>query len=361
MAAAGDAGEHDLGMDAAGENAECPICFDALSTRPLSAFFAADGKRSCRHYFHLDCVADLPTKVCPMCRTAYETAGKVPDPRVDPAGWLRVVDSDGSGYLTLPQAQEVLRCMLDVDEVACDKAVAGKWAEWTGGPDGRLGPNELPRALAFMGEHIPGRVKRDPPRLGRDHASKMAWFEFWDEAGVGRLDKGQVARALIKTIKSREPTVEVKAKVRYVGGGRMQGPQQWPGGSLNPGDIGEVRRLLRQLSQTNAEYVCSFPSAPEVVLQTKDLEVVEGARDAVDMQRARKAVGAAWRLFDRDGDGMVSKQDFVQTGGLADCVLGTQEVAQVFTNLQDGIREFKQTNFTEAAKKTWAGFFGTRR
>eukprot|EP01062_Namystynia_karyoxenos_P006014 TRINITY_DN120_c1_g3_i1.p1 TRINITY_DN120_c1_g3~~TRINITY_DN120_c1_g3_i1.p1 ORF type:complete len:363 (+),score=96.79 TRINITY_DN120_c1_g3_i1:90-1178(+) len=334
----------DQGMGAAEDHAECPVCFDPLAKCPLSAFVDAQGKRSCRHYFHFECVTDLPQKVCPMCRSAYHSVLQVPDPLADPAAWLRIVDSDGSGFLTLQQAQEVLRATLDVDEAACDKAVAEQWPKWTGGSEGRLGPKELPGALEFMRQHLPARPKpAAPPRLGRDHASKMAWFDFWDADGTGFLDRNQVTRAFIKSLRARPAALEAQCKVRFVGGGRFQGPQRWPDGEyLNVGDMGTVQALSERTPQGVDLWIVSFPGCRAVKLHAADLEVTEGPRDRQYMAAMRSIVNMTWRLHDRDGDGKVSKQDFVANNGLADNIMSAQGMGESIARMQEEYQAIRQ-------------------
>lgn len=81
---------------------ECAICFEDLSAEAC-AVFTMNNRRTCSHIIHRQCALELPSKLCPMCRTEFGTAAEVPKLESDPEGWFRLLDLEGEDRLDKAQ------------------------------------------------------------------------------------------------------------------------------------------------------------------------------------------------------------------------------------------------------------------
>ena len=86
----------------AARHAECPICFEDLSSEAC-AVFTLNNKRTCSHIIHHQCALELPAKLCPLCRVEFGTAARVPRLESDPEGWFRLLDIEGNDRLDKEQ------------------------------------------------------------------------------------------------------------------------------------------------------------------------------------------------------------------------------------------------------------------
>eukprot|EP01062_Namystynia_karyoxenos_P007523 TRINITY_DN12642_c1_g1_i1.p1 TRINITY_DN12642_c1_g1~~TRINITY_DN12642_c1_g1_i1.p1 ORF type:complete len:361 (+),score=75.87 TRINITY_DN12642_c1_g1_i1:86-1084(+) len=188
------------------EHAECPICLENLAEvgKPVAVLRSGDGRRVCRHVFHVRCMQDAP-KTCPICREPWTQAFPVPDPAQDPCGWFDCFDTDGDGSLSKQEMKDALRACLNLDERRCDEVVDAQWRSWTAGADA-IARQHMRDAMAYVRHNVPERsAPAHPPRLEDD---PEGWFKFWDEDRSGTLERGEVARALLKTFRRWAGTSE---------------------------------------------------------------------------------------------------------------------------------------------------------
>eukprot|EP01062_Namystynia_karyoxenos_P014110 TRINITY_DN15071_c2_g1_i1.p1 TRINITY_DN15071_c2_g1~~TRINITY_DN15071_c2_g1_i1.p1 ORF type:complete len:672 (+),score=153.79 TRINITY_DN15071_c2_g1_i1:80-2095(+) len=176
----------------AGQREECAICFEDLCRAPIGVYVASDGKRSCRHYFHDKCVADL-SEECPMCRTAAARVVVLPDPRDDLRGWFDLVDTAADGSLHRNEVEEVFLAQLDLDPDALRGVLDEKWDGLTKGC-GSLPYKEVPQLVKWASRALPGRRRAEAPPLALDPG---AWFDFWAR-GQDSLGLERLARALAR-------------------------------------------------------------------------------------------------------------------------------------------------------------------
>lgn len=209
-------------MDRAMEHHECVICFDGLCTKPVVALYCADGKRSCRHYFHHDCLVGPEEHVlmlrrdCPVCRAKWTTAVTVPSPLVDPRAFFDLIDVDSGGTLSKNEVLDGLKATVDLDWRQIDASVDALWSTWDADGNGTISYEEMMRPgtglLDYIRRNYPGQEdKRMPPDLRQ---SAWKWFEFWDEDSSRSLEKDEVLRALVKTFRVQHGSVEVSSHRR---------------------------------------------------------------------------------------------------------------------------------------------------
>eukprot|EP01063_Lacrimia_lanifica_P029000 TRINITY_DN434_c1_g2_i4.p1 TRINITY_DN434_c1_g2~~TRINITY_DN434_c1_g2_i4.p1 ORF type:complete len:317 (+),score=77.33 TRINITY_DN434_c1_g2_i4:53-1003(+) len=200
--------------------AECCICFDALCEEPVAALFDQHNKRVCSHYFHFDCVKEMCPFVtrgygmemeveeggdaeltCPMCRVPFASIARMPNHLEDPYSWFRFVDSDNTGFLSFNNVRDVVNAMCMIDQRQLVKLLKENWSTWDRWGNG-IFPDALPMLLQFVLAHSPrrrdaqGRTRQTAPSIVEN---KEAWFDYWDEDRSGALDRGETARALVKT------------------------------------------------------------------------------------------------------------------------------------------------------------------
>eukprot|EP00755_Sulcionema_specki_P032319 Sspe_Gene.98483::Locus_71900_Transcript_2_3_Confidence_0.400_Length_1193::g.98483::m.98483 len=112
--------------------AECCICLDPLCLRPLGAFCAEGGRRSCRHYLHYKCAMALPHQTCPMCRTPYQHIVQVP--RVDrhPHEWFTMANLTRSGALSNQELKDILSGSVAMEQSKVADLVDRHWKRFDG-------------------------------------------------------------------------------------------------------------------------------------------------------------------------------------------------------------------------------------
>eukprot|EP01064_Diplonema_japonicum_P035121 TRINITY_DN751_c1_g1_i1.p1 TRINITY_DN751_c1_g1~~TRINITY_DN751_c1_g1_i1.p1 ORF type:complete len:302 (+),score=90.44 TRINITY_DN751_c1_g1_i1:51-908(+) len=195
-----------LGTVSAVEHAECPICFEDLCTNTLAIFEGKDKKRTCRHFFHYDClkeVFDFATGhnselQCPVCRADCDNILEMPNIVTSAERWFELADTDASGNLSIQEVTDVVRATCNISDADAENVIKKKWAEFD--KDGDLGIDwgEFSTLLAFVRENIPESQKVAVPSITE---SKEKWFKFWDQDNSSALEKDEVARALIKTFR----------------------------------------------------------------------------------------------------------------------------------------------------------------
>ena len=299
------------------EHAECAVCFEALCDAPTAVFVATTAgsttRRTCAHYFHLACARSLRAREmrrCPVCRAPFDDALAVPDPLHDPKGWFAAVDANGDGKLSPGEVLEALKACVPCDwrrlerdvlprrAAGAARARRGLFDAWDPNGDGFIERREMvapgglleyvarefrvdARARAEASPTAPRRraaggafrgVARgaDPPALA---AHPDAWFAYWDADGSGTLDKEEVARALVQTLR-REPRGELRGGTERASGA--------------PGARASYGRLLT---------------------------AVAAAREA------RRVVDAIWPVFCADAAAGVDRAAFLEPDGLAEAIV----------------------------------------
>lgn len=190
------------------KHAECPICFEKLHQAPVGVFLDPQGRRVSRHFFNLAAAREWLTSGngnCPMTRAPVASVLPVPSILEDPEGWFRACDIDGDGKLSTLEVVECLKAQLPVDNGALDTAAADRshwmWQQWDSDRSGYIERHELlhPQGLAayVRSAFALSSAEAGPP----DVRNKDAWYEFWDEDHSGSLEKEEVVRALLKTLK----------------------------------------------------------------------------------------------------------------------------------------------------------------
>lgn len=205
-------------FNAARRHSECAICFEPMHVRPVGSLLKAVGpnfKRSCKHFFHTYCVSDVKPMKCPICRENYKKIESMPDPRTHPIEWFRFIDTDGSGRLSFDEIIEGLNCVLPIESVRIHSEAQALWQLWDTNKDHSLSIDEFmakkDSLLSYLLSHFSKsdpQPKGDPPTLSRE--TLEAWFQYWDENDSNSLDKSEVVRALIKTLRM-EQGVDVAA------------------------------------------------------------------------------------------------------------------------------------------------------
>ena len=303
------------------EHAECAVCFEALCDAPTAVFVAATAgstRRTCAHYFHLACARSLRAREmrrCPVCRAPFDDALPVPDPRDDPGGWFAAVDANGDGKLSPGEVLEALKARVPCDWRRLERDVLPRaersrtkkktrralFDAWDPDGDGFIELREMvapgglleyvtreftkERAVAKAlherekeplfattkarkNENAFSASDAEPPALAR-HPD--AWFAHWDEDGSGTLDKEEVTRALVKTLRREREREEVSNQ-----------------------------------NQNHAQNRASYASL---------LTSVAAAREA------RRVVDAIWPVFCADASAGVDRAAFLAPDGLAEAIV----------------------------------------
>lgn len=160
---------------------------------------------------------------CPMCRTAYDSHLIIPDPRIDPEGWFKLIDWDNSCELDPEEVTDGLKATVDLDFRRVEADIQSLWSRWDHDGNGSISLNEFKTGLLpYILENYPG-AERPIPHLETEVPSAFEfydivaarengavpdistkprlWFQYWDEDDGGTLDKYEVLRAVIKTFR----------------------------------------------------------------------------------------------------------------------------------------------------------------
>ena len=324
------------------EHVECSVCFEALCDAPTAVFVGpsmrndptsqkkskskkSSTNRTCADFFHFDCAKCLLARnfrECPVCRAAFTDVLPVPDPSEDPDGWFTCVDLNGDGRLSPGEIVEVLRAQIPCDWRAIEKDVMrrdsgsngkGKtqtpkknlFDRWDPDGDGFVEKFEMVMPgglLEYVVRKFPKRKHQEkaletarslsssrtapmasshfstsnPPVLAK-HPS--AWFKFWDTDKSGTLDKEEVTRALVKTLRFERES-EHREFTQF---GELMPPRSSTTYGRN-----SYGRLLTDVATARA---------------------------------VRNVVDAIWPVFDLDGNGAVDKHEFLKPDGLAEAIV----------------------------------------
>ena len=305
------------------EHAECAVCFEALCDAPTAVFVSTEAgsatRRTCAHYHHLSCARSLRAREmrrCPVCRAPFDDALAVPDPLHDPRGWFAAVDANGDGKLSPGEVLEALKARVPCDWRRLerdvlprrDKSRAGRAARerrclfdaWDPDGDGFIELREMVAPgglLEYVTREFRVETRKEPPpststktKAARGGGARGvffppgadppalathpdAWFAYWDEDGSGTLDKEEVTRALVKTLR-REREKEP--------GGEDEGEKPGRGARSSYGRL---------------------------------LTAVAAAREA------RRVVDAIWPVFCADASAGVDRAAFLKPDGLAEAIV----------------------------------------
>jgi len=201
------------------ENGECPICYYDWQAKPACVLMRVDGKRTCRHFLHKECVEKMAVesknKSCPLCRQPWHTLKVVPDCDTDPLGWFSCVDYDQNGRLSKTEVMDVLGILLNVDNKALEKNIETLWAYWDPDGSGDVDYNECcgkAGLIQYVKQHFAKARGKPPPALSP--STREEFFTYWDEDGNGTLEKEEIVRAVIKTL--RLETSKIRAVKEYL-------------------------------------------------------------------------------------------------------------------------------------------------
>lgn len=202
----------------AAEHSECPITFEPLHSAAVGVFVNSADKRVSQHFYSLAAAKEhlrSGNKRCPMTRRPISSVVEVPDVRVDPEGWFRVVDNDGNGRLSKREIVEALKAQLPIDFRRLDAEVddpssefSRYWREWDVDGSGSVEQREVEQIAAVVECAFSGGRTFD--QIPDIRQSKDDWYAYWDEDGSGTLEKEEVVRALVKTFNVNHDLSKVK-------------------------------------------------------------------------------------------------------------------------------------------------------
>ncbi|KAJ9473694.1 hypothetical protein DIPPA_17079 [Diplonema papillatum] len=200
-------------------SSECVICLDALNDEDSGsvAVLTKNGKRVCRHYFHMHCAqrikavdgkgygekvqmyyTDSAIKACPSCRSGFDGVKEVPDPKMKPLEWFTVVDFSQKDRMSKDEVLDGIIATIAIELPLLRSVLDEHWSAWD--KDGKGVRQDM---AATMLRTVRKRLPRnaEPPFLPEN---PMGWFDHWDEGCMGYLTKKQVASAVAHTLSSSE-------------------------------------------------------------------------------------------------------------------------------------------------------------
>jgi len=213
---------------------ECPICLEPLWTSTPTAFvnYIVEGGRErqhviCSHFFCFDCASQQYMKQqsqrvdeyhCPVCRGPAKDMMPLPDILINPRLWFQFFDLRGQGRLDKSTLALALEAILPLDTENQHGDDHG-WAGW-----GKTKGDYIEEHEFFCQGGLLEWVRAHQHELSKAKARGMAppieeperWFTHWDRARRGRLQRGEVLRALCEAV--RISSLETK-KIQQVRAG----------------------------------------------------------------------------------------------------------------------------------------------
>eukprot|EP01063_Lacrimia_lanifica_P036680 TRINITY_DN7348_c0_g1_i1.p1 TRINITY_DN7348_c0_g1~~TRINITY_DN7348_c0_g1_i1.p1 ORF type:complete len:292 (+),score=92.47 TRINITY_DN7348_c0_g1_i1:55-876(+) len=185
---------------------ECSLCLEPLCRKRVGVTVDTNGQRTCRHFYHFDCLADMvnfgPTDkalACPLCNCVYESVVQLPDPKQDAGKWFHYIDADNSGALSKEEIVDVVRAVCEVDEDDVEQIIDQKFKEWDKDGSHEVDKHEFKVVLAYIFDNLPAApIMQDVPDVTLPDGLD-AWFDHWDTDESGTLEKSELCRALLKT------------------------------------------------------------------------------------------------------------------------------------------------------------------
>ena len=161
-------------LTAGEQQAECCICFDYLHERPVAAF-TCGGKRTCPHFFHDDCAAELlkadavrrdKVHTCPVCRRKVDARIKAPKASDDPDGWFKCVDVQSDGKLTRAHVIAVLISQFPIDHAKLEAEMPKLWEKWDVDRSGFLSKKEVIGGEGSLLHFVTTHLLKEEPKAG---------------------------------------------------------------------------------------------------------------------------------------------------------------------------------------------------
>jgi len=203
---------------ASSEGMECPICFDPLYMSTPMAFIDTEGRLVCPHFLCSRCSQCVATAAstagpklrCPECRRSAPATLPLPRLGDNPLGWFKFFGGP-DGVVSASMLFKAISALLPVDaDKLSDAADSGALC------DGRplfdqsesrsLGPNVGLVDFFASGFYMWFQRHEDEHlrcnRLGRlPHLSDRAeWFRFWNTNSTGAMCRGELFRAVLRTL-----------------------------------------------------------------------------------------------------------------------------------------------------------------
>jgi Ca2+-binding EF-hand superfamily protein len=137
-----------------------------------------------------------------MCRAPFHHHVPAPNPISDSQAWFKFVDADGSGTLDYVEMTEALLTCLPCDWRKIETEMDSLFTRWSKG--GKISLQDFSKpdgALAYIRTNF--RPTGPRPEAPDIRTNRAEWFRYWDVVdgnGNGKLEKGEICRALIKTL-----------------------------------------------------------------------------------------------------------------------------------------------------------------
>lgn len=191
--------------------AECPICFFELYRLPVG-ILKYHSLRSCKHYFHAQCVMYLMSqeggvhRECPVCDKRFTEVRTLPDVVKDPRTWFQMCDVNLDGTLDKEEVMESLGSVLPVDRKKLRRAMEMNWTEWDVNNDGDISLEEF-IGRGGLRDFIVDNFKDFSSQARADELEKVPdldahpkeWFDYWDVEGNASLSREEFIRAAVRT------------------------------------------------------------------------------------------------------------------------------------------------------------------
>jgi len=219
--------------------AECPICFEPLC-RGIPMAFADDESRAvCPHFLCSTCARGYAASAsssgswlrCPECRRSAPKVTPLPRLGDDPLGWFDFL-ANTMGLMPRSTLVRAISAMLPIDTDKLGAAVdAGSLIDDGSGEGHELG-QEITAAEFLSGGFYAWVWRHDEEHrrcsaLGPlpDMTDRAEWFRYWNLRGTGALSRGEVLRAVLRTLEvcslDRERVADLRRRVDRLWDGAM--------------------------------------------------------------------------------------------------------------------------------------------
>jgi len=187
--------------------AECPICFEPLNKAAPVAFLDTDGCAICPHFLCTSCSRGFASTAssqgeairCPECRRHAASMGLLPSLLEDPLAWFEFLAGKSSSTMPQTLLLRALSALLPVDAESLETSFSENICSEPWGQEVSVTELITSGAYAWVWRHL--REHERYAQLGQppDLLDREEWFKFWNLAKDGKLSRGEMLRAILRS------------------------------------------------------------------------------------------------------------------------------------------------------------------
>jgi len=150
---------------------ECTVCFEPLCHQRCG-ILRQQGQRVCMHLIHLQCAEAMQCAGrfnCPECRASFDSVSPLPRLCKDNTKeWFEAVDASNDGRLSRIEVQQVLKAQFRLDWQKLEQHLESLWSQWDQDGSGYITYHELIASGGLL-EYLTGTYVADHFQVPAEH------------------------------------------------------------------------------------------------------------------------------------------------------------------------------------------------